>query len=267
MKQLIKIGALIALPFGPAVAAPFDDLVHAMPSSPQDLRAFVAGTPEVLTAAVWDADGQIVFPPSAEEDSDALIFDHLDELRKLSQEAGAQGVTVPGTIAPDRIFHCRKDPALCLVLDAEAIGGTASDPLHDPYYAYFESVMGWFYIIIALCVALVIGFYFVVRRRPEIPLDPESFVVGPLAVNPSRRNCVIDGQEYSLTARDITLLRCFEGLEGGEVTRASLLDAGWGESHRPGADALDQHLKELGAKLGNAQLFAKGSGQGYRITG
>lgn len=266
MKQLIKIGALIALPFGPTLAAPFDDLVQVMPSPPQDLRVFVAETPEVLAAVVWDADGQVVFPPSADETSGALIFDHLDELRKLSQEAGAQGVTVPGTIAPDRIFHCRQDPALCLVLDAEAIGGTASDPLHDPYYAYFESVMGWFYIIIGVCVALVIGFYFVIRSRPEIPLDPESFVVGPVFVNPSRRNGVVNGQEYPLTARDITLLRCFEGQEGGAVARSTLLDAGWGESHRPSEDTLDQHLQKLGAKLGHSHLFAQSAGQGYRIA-
>lgn len=266
MKQLIITGALIAFPFASAVAAPFDDLVQSMPASPQDLQEFVSETTEVLTAVVWNADGQVVFPPAATEGRDAVVFDHLDELRKLSQEAGTQGVTVPGTIAPDRIFHCRQDPALCLILDAEAIGGTASDPLYDPYYAYFESAMGWFYIIIGLCMALVIGFYFVVRSRPEIPLDPEGFVIGPLEVYPSRRNCVVDGQEHPLTARDITLLRCFEGLEGGVVARESLLDAGWGESHRPSADALDQHLQELGVKLGHPQLFVQGVGQGYRIA-
>lgn len=267
MKQILKIGALIALPFGSALAAPFDDVVQSLPADLQDMPSFVATTPEVYNAVAWDAAGQVVFPPNDDDANNALIWDRIEELQALSQEAGPQGLTIPATRAPDRVFHCRSTPAVCVVLAADQAASAPPEPEYDAHFAYFKSAMGWFYVFIGLCVAFVVGFYFVVRSRPEIPLDPESFDVGPVNVHPSLRNCTVNGAEVALTARDITILRCFEGQPaGGVVTTEVLMDAGWGTSHRPDADDVKTHLAGLAAKLGTQGLFVQVDGQGYQIT-
>lgn len=213
------------------MAAPSDNLVPAIPDGPQTLQT--------VAAAMLD-------------DAGIAISGRAISGGVMSGVAGR--------------MHCTKDPVICGAPQGDIVGAAADDTVDDPYYAYFESVMGWFYVIIGLVVALVIGFYFIVRSRPEIPLDPDSFRVGPVEVHPSRRNCLVNSQEVPLTARDITLLRCFVDQEGGTVAQAELFDAGWGESHRPSADVLDQHLQDLGAKLGHAGLFVQSTGQGYRIA-
>lgn len=270
MRHVFKICALIALPFGSAMADPFDDLVEALPNEPQDIRLFVASTPEVLSVVTWDDDGQVVFPPpdGVAHHSDSIVLNRLDELQGLSADAPLQGVTKPSALSPDRTFHCRNDPAICMVLDATALGEKqASEPAHDPYYAYFESVMVWFYVIIGLCVLFVIGFYFVVKSRPEIPLDPESFAVGGVQVNPRRRTCLVDGAEQQLTARDITLLRCLANHAGEVVSKDTLYDVGWGRDYMPNSRALEQHMLGLRRKLGEAEVIETVHGQGYRVAG
>ncbi len=265
MKQILSFGALLAVCSGAALAAPVDEMVQKLPKTVQETRLHIAATPELLGVIRWDGTGQVIYPPDGvSHHSDSIVLNNEAELRAVSEAAGA-GKTVVSALSPDRLYHCRSEPALCLVLDAEVMGTPAS--ADDPYFAYFEKVMVWFYVILAVLLVVVIGFFWLLRRRPEIPTDPESFAIGPVTINPRRSSCVVKGTEEQLTARDIAILRKLADHPGEVVSKDALYDAGWGRDYMPNSRALDQHLLGLRRKLGEAELIETVHGQGYRIAG
>ncbi|MGH1413374.1 MAG: winged helix-turn-helix domain-containing protein [Pelagimonas sp.] len=265
MKQILTFGAVVGLcSGGVALAAPIDEMVQKLPKTVQEMRFHIAETPELIGVIRWDGTGQVVYPPqgSVPHHSDSIVLNNATELHSISQSAGA-GKTVASALSPDRLYHCRSEPALCLVLDAESMGAPAS--VDDPYFAYFEKVMVWFYVVIAVLLVVVIGFFWALRRRPAIPTDPESFAIGPVQINPRRSSCIVDGVEEQLSARDIVILRVFADHPGEVVRKDALYDAGWGRDYMPNSRALDQHMLALRRKLGDAELIETVHGQGYRL--
>lgn len=158
-------GALVAFPLGAAFAATQDELLAAMPDTGPERASYVDSTSALRGVIEWDDAGQVIF---AHPESLAGA-DRAAQLRGFQQAAG-QGADRADPAAPNQKIHCRSAPALCMVL-SPSVG---AQPVEDKNFAYFLSVMSWFYVIIALGVALVIGFFLMLRRRPKNPYEPES---------------------------------------------------------------------------------------------
>lgn len=266
MKQVVAIFAMLMLAPAIGSASVFQDMLARLPDTDQELRLHIVETPEILGVIKWDTAGEVIFPPAntLAFHSDSLVLDNQDELRALQQQAGS-GKTVTSALSPDRLFHCRSTPAICLVLDAE-LSGAQPEPV-DSGFAYFQRALTWFYLTITLAIVGVAAFFLLLRRRPTTPSDPESFAIGAVQINPRRSTCVIDGQEQPLGARDIAILRHLHTHQGEVVSKDSLYDAAWGRDYMPNSRAIDQHMLALRRKLGDTDLIETVYGQGYSVPG
>ena len=85
------------------------------------------------------------------------------------------------------------------------------------------------------------------RRRAE----PESFVLGELAIDYDRRRVTVAGSPVELTATEYDLLRVLALNAGRVVTRETLLRQLWGRSNADDPQALRAFVKKLRRKLGD----------------
>jgi two-component system, OmpR family, alkaline phosphatase synthesis response regulator PhoP len=79
------------------------------------------------------------------------------------------------------------------------------------------------------------------------------------------RNVVVEGVPIVLTRKEFDLLAYLMSREGKAVTRATILEAVWGNSFDSLQGTVDTHVKTLRKKLGNAgSLIETLPGIGYR---
>ncbi|WP_432983467.1 response regulator transcription factor [Dactylosporangium sp. CA-233914] len=92
-----------------------------------------------------------------------------------------------------------------------------------------------------------------VLRRTQGPPDVEQVrIVGPITIDPARRECRVDGAPVSLTSTEFSLLAHLMRRPGRVFTREELLGSVWGYAAHSGTRTVDVHVAQVRGKLGNA---------------
>jgi DNA-binding response OmpR family regulator len=113
-----------------------------------------------------------------------------------------------------------------------------------------------------------------ILRRVEILEDEkneavDSFAVGDIALDTSRRKVTVAGRPVSLTAKEFDLLLQFARHPGHVYTRAQLLDQVWGYSAGCYEHTVNSHINRLRAKIeaepGDPRYIQTVWGVGYRF--
>src|SRR5574341_368734 len=88
-------------------------------------------------------------------------------------------------------------------------------------------------------------------RRLERTDDPKqtSYTYGPLMVDLSRHEALVDGEEIPLTAKEFGLLEYLLRHPGRVLTRDFLLNAVWGYDYYGTTRTVDVHIRRLKQKL------------------
>ena len=107
-----------------------------------------------------------------------------------------------------------------------------------------------------------------VLRRAEPAQASGDFSLGLLFVSPDRHEVKVGGKDVTLTNKEFELLCLLLRNKGIVLTRATLMDRGWGfESERENRTR-DVHIRTLRVKLGEAGSYIETvRGIGYKIGG
>ncbi|MEV4131046.1 response regulator transcription factor [Dactylosporangium sp. NPDC049742] len=92
-----------------------------------------------------------------------------------------------------------------------------------------------------------------VLRRTQGPPDVEQVrTVGPVTLDPARRECLVDGAPVVLTSTEFALLAHLMNRPGRVFTREELLGSVWGYAAHSGTRTVDVHVAQVRGKLGAA---------------
>ncbi|MEV6929595.1 response regulator transcription factor [Dactylosporangium sp. NPDC051485] len=92
-----------------------------------------------------------------------------------------------------------------------------------------------------------------VLRRTQGPPDVGQVrTVGPITLDPARRECRAGGHPVSLTSTEFSLLAHLMGRPGRVFTREELLGSVWGYAAHSGTRTVDVHVAQVRGKLGDA---------------
>jgi two-component system alkaline phosphatase synthesis response regulator PhoP len=107
-----------------------------------------------------------------------------------------------------------------------------------------------------------------VLRRAEPAGAPEGGILkaGPLSIDTSKHEVVIEGEAVRLTLTEFKLLAALVGARGRVLTRDQLMDKAMGTDVFVTDRAIDVHITAIRKKLGNANwLVHTVRGVGYRL--
>lgn len=105
----------------------------------------------------------------------------------------------------------------------------------------------------------------VLRRYHPNSLEP--MVVGPLEIDPQRREVRIDGSAVTLREREFDLIAYLASRPGTVCSRAELLDRVWGYSFTGDVRTIDTHIRRVREALGNAgPMLRTVWGIGYQLV-
>ena len=103
----------------------------------------------------------------------------------------------------------------------------------------------------------------------RFPGNRESFTVGPLQIDTSGRQVLLNDQLISLTAREFDLLLHFARHPGHVFSRAKLLDSVWGYGHDGYEHTVNSHINRLRGKIepdpSRPTLIVTVWGVGYKL--
>lgn len=104
------------------------------------------------------------------------------------------------------------------------------------------------------------------RRR--VQAEPVSrLAIGPLTVDPLRREATLDGQLMDLTAREFHLLEVLALRAGQMVSRTVLWESVWESHSEPQSNVVDVYVGYLRKKLGrHAGMLKTVRGSGYSLA-
>lgn len=107
-----------------------------------------------------------------------------------------------------------------------------------------------------------------VLRRAQDPGSPAPiFRVGPLAVDPVRREVVVNGHPVELRRKEYELLLLLIRRPGRLWTRQALLSSLWGDDVVVTPNTLEVHIKNLRDRLGACgDRIETLIGEGYRLS-
>lgn len=94
---------------------------------------------------------------------------------------------------------------------------------------------------------------------------PKVHEVGPVRVDPSRREVAVDGAVVHLATREFDLLLHLAEHEGIVLSRQQLLDGVWGPEWFGDERTVDVHVRQLRRKLGDGFDLHTVWGVGYRL--
>jgi DNA-binding response OmpR family regulator len=103
------------------------------------------------------------------------------------------------------------------------------------------------------------------RRAAGPPGDGQRIrTLGPVTLDPGRRQVHVHGELLSLTPTEFDLLGHLLGRPGRVFTREELLASVWGYASAAGTRTVDVHVAQVRAKLGGAaSLIRTVRGVGY----
>lgn len=105
-------------------------------------------------------------------------------------------------------------------------------------------------------------------RRADPKRDQNEYIVGDLAVNPSKHTVTVSGKVVTLTFKEFELLYLLISDEGTVFTRDDILRRVWGMEFDGENRTVDVHIRTLRAKLGDSgNLIETVRGMGYKIGG
>ena len=87
------------------------------------------------------------------------------------------------------------------------------------------------------------------RRARAVPAADARFRMGDLWIDPAALIAIRDGEEISLTQRELCLLQLLYTHAGQAVSRNQLFDHCWGRDYFPNSRALDQYISTLRGKI------------------
>lgn len=97
----------------------------------------------------------------------------------------------------------------------------------------------------------------------------EVLQLGPLRLDSSRHEVMLEGQRITLTAREFELLHHFMRYPGQVFSRTQLLDSVWGYGHDGFEHTVNSHINRLRAKIepdpSNPKLITTVWGVGYKF--
>ena len=103
------------------------------------------------------------------------------------------------------------------------------------------------------------------RRPVQNELDA-SLVVGPLTVDPGRREASLEGKTMDLTARELHLLEVLARRTRQVVSRTVLWESVWESHAEPNSNVVDVYVGYLRKKLGkHAGMLRTVRGSGYTL--
>jgi two-component system OmpR family response regulator len=101
-------------------------------------------------------------------------------------------------------------------------------------------------------------------RRAAGPQEGRVLALGPVTLDPGRRQVTVDGLPLALTPTEFDLLGHLLGRPGRVFTREELLAGVWGYAAHAGTRTVDVHVAQVRAKLGAAaSLIRTVRGVGY----
>ena len=107
-----------------------------------------------------------------------------------------------------------------------------------------------------------------VLRRTESREENSDYQLGELFVSPKRHVVKVDGEEVSLTNKEIELLCLLLEHQGMAMTRDAIMDGVWGQEFSRENRTLDVHVRTLRTKLGSAGHYIETvRGVGYKMGG
>ena len=108
------------------------------------------------------------------------------------------------------------------------------------------------------------------RSRVKPPKKDTSLIAfGDVVIDPKTHSGKKGKETFSLSARELALLRFFVGRDGEVVERFTLLDEIWGIRYQGTTRTLDQHIAKLRQKIedepANPRFIQTVHGVGYRF--
>ncbi|MCQ4082938.1 response regulator transcription factor [Streptomyces sp. RB6PN25] len=102
----------------------------------------------------------------------------------------------------------------------------------------------------------------------HIPPDGprEAVRIGPVAIEPSTRQVVVDGVPVPLTRKEFDLLALLAGRPGVVYRREQIISEVWRTSWEGTGRTLEVHVASLRSKLGLPALIETVRGVGYRLV-
>lgn len=102
--------------------------------------------------------------------------------------------------------------------------------------------------------------------RRHNPSSGEPMVIGPIAIDPQRREVRVGGEIVTLREREFDLLAFLASRQGAVCSRAELLDHVWGYDFTGDERTIDTHVRRLREALGSAgPMLRTVWGIGYRL--
>jgi two-component system phosphate regulon response regulator PhoB len=105
------------------------------------------------------------------------------------------------------------------------------------------------------------------RRAPQLSGEPLSY--GPVAIDPSRHEVLVDGKAVKMGLAEFKLLRFLVGHPERVYSRSQLLDSVWGDHVFIEERTVDVHvlrLRKALAAAGAQALVQTVRGMGYRLS-
>lgn len=105
-------------------------------------------------------------------------------------------------------------------------------------------------------------------RRSEVMANGADapLSVGPLTLDPGRREVTISGEEVKLTAREFGLLHFMIVNRGLALSRQQLLERVWGYEFFGDTRTVDVHINQVRKKLGDSVRIETVRSIGYKLT-
>jgi DNA-binding response OmpR family regulator len=108
------------------------------------------------------------------------------------------------------------------------------------------------------------------QRQPLAPAGESLVRIGPLKVDPNRREVTLGSRKVELTAREFDLLDFFARHPGRVFRRADLLDKVWGYGHDGYEHTVNSHINRLRAKIeknpSEPEMIVTVWGVGYKLA-
>lgn len=187
-------------------------------------------------------------------------------------ETGEEGIesaqrTRPHLILLDVMLPLRSGWETCRALRARAdvpiIMVTARRSEEDRLRGFAEGVDD--YVVKPFSPRELVARVGAVLRRHN-PASTQAITIGPLMVDPRRREVHVDGALIPLREREFDLLAYLAGHVGDVCSRADLLDHVWGYDFDGDVRTIDTHVRRLREALGPAAALVHTIwGVGYKL--